>query len=204
MSRDDGSPPPPPALAACYTEQPAPQPEALPSFLPQGLETQSTIPCSALSSAGPTWLGASSSPAWQQSGCPARGWDTQTHITEPMRHRRPLSDVCSAGFSLRRVLQVVELAVAERIQARGTGASLFSGLPSAVRVLPSVLRRQQCPLQLEGGVLRRRLILASKAFLCPKQTAGAQTCSSNRYPWLSWRQRTYCRNEAYAEDIKTL
>lgn len=103
-----------------------------------------------------------------------------------------------AGFSLRRVLQVVELAVAERVQARGTGASLFSGLPSAVRVFPSVLRRQQCPLRFEGGVLRRKLILASKVFLCPKKTAGAQVCGSNRYPWFSWEAADVLKRRSLA------
>lgn len=80
---------------------------------------------------------------------------------------------------------MVELAGTQHMQAKGTSASYFSGLLSAVRVLPTVLERQQCPLRFEGGVIRRKLVLLSRVFQCLNKIARVYVFRSNKQPWFS-------------------
>lgn len=71
---------------------------------------------------------------------------------------------------------MVELAGTQYMQAKGTSASRFSGLLSAVRVLPTVLGRQQCPLSILRWSHKEKACFGIQSF-----SVSEQDCQSLRF-----------------------
>lgn len=112
-------------------------------------------------------------------GHPDHCRDTQTTAGLCPRHTGdPTCVPCTTnvGSSFCRVLQVVELAGTQHMQAKGTSASRFSGLLSAVRVLPTVLGRQQCPLSILRWSHKEKACFGIQSF-----SVSEQDCQSLRF-----------------------